>query len=617
MASSCRGLIPSLLALACTSLVVLTARAEPSGAAAQRYRLEATLEPKQHRVRGKLALSFTNSSRAALDRLVFHLYLNAFRDSRSVFMRESGGALRGTRAQGHGQVVLDNLRVAGSDRLGDAAPQLVPDDFTQLSVPLAQPLAPGASVMIEADFSAELPPLFARSGYSGDFFAVAQWFPKLAKLEPDGSFASFPYHGLGEFYADFADYELRLRTPKQFQVAASGELVRESSHGDDQVERVFRAQRVHDMAFFAAPDYVRTQQRMGPVNVVFLAPPGYDLAQLEHANVIKRGLAHFGERFGAYPYKSLSVVLPPRGAEGAAGMEYPTLIVSDGQWLPVPFAPSLSGAIVSAHELAHQWFYGLLGSNEVRHPVLDEGLAEWATLDLMRTMYGPSDALLGWRGPDRFEFTRSFVLSLFSSTNPGLPAPSYSATEYATSVYGRAALVLESIRRAHGKGRFDAALKRYTREHRYGHPTPDDLAAAFDQTYGDAFGQRVLRPLLFEGETSGARLLRASSKRSGTGYRTHVHARREGRVALPCWVAVYDLSGNELKRVPWRDDVAVLRADLDTAAPVARVVVDPDRVLLLDGDTRDQVWVHTSPATRSWLAQATALAQLALAWMGP
>ncbi|HEX6242281.1 MAG TPA: hypothetical protein VFZ61_15325, partial [Polyangiales bacterium] len=143
-------MLPSLLALACTLLGSLPARADADPPIAQRYRLEATLEPRQHRVQGKLSLAFTNSSRVPLERLVFHLYLNAFRDARSVFMRESGGALRGTRAAGHGQLLLSGLRVAGTDRLGEADPQLVAGDFTQLSVPLAQPLASGASVTIEA-----------------------------------------------------------------------------------------------------------------------------------------------------------------------------------------------------------------------------------------------------------------------------------------------------------------------------------------------------------------------------------------------------------------------------------------------------------------------------------
>jgi hypothetical protein len=322
--------------------------AEPSrGKSPQRYQLEATLEAPRHAVHGNLTLHFTNTSSAALTALVFHLYLNAFRDDRSVFMRETGGQLRGTRAHGNGKIELESLRIAGEERLPDAQNELIPGDFTQLSVPLSKPLLPGETTLVESRFRAQLPALFARSGYHEDFFAVAQWFPKLAKLEPDGQFASFPYHGMGEFYADFADYELRVRTPKDFMVAASGALLREKPYGDKQIERLFRAERVHDVAWFAAPDYVRTRERVGSVEVTYMAPPGYEAAQREHARVVRAGLAHFGTRFGAYPYATLSVVLPPRGADGAAGMEYPTLIVTDGSWLPTPLAPRPSSARTS------------------------------------------------------------------------------------------------------------------------------------------------------------------------------------------------------------------------------------------------------------------------------
>lgn len=592
--------------------------AEPvRGKCPHQVQLEATLDAPRHAVHGNLTLHFTNTSRAALTELVFHLYLNAFRDAHSVFMREAGGQLRGTRAHGSGKIELESLRIAGEERLPDAKGELIPGDFTQLSVPLAKPLLPGESTLIESRFRAQLPPLFARSGYHDDFFAVAQWFPKLAKLEPDGQFASFPYHGLGEFYADFADYELRVRTPKDFVVAASGALVREKPYGDKQVERLFRAERVHDVAWFAAPDYVRTRERVGSVDVTYLAPPGYEAAQREHAQVVRAGLAHFGARFGAYPYATLSVVLPPRGADGAAGMEYPTLIVTDGSWLPTPLAPSLSGAIVTAHELAHQWFYGLLASHEVEHPVLDEGLAEWATLDLMRRVYGPRDALLRPYAPDRFDIARALSITFYPSISPGMRAPNYTASEYGSSVYGRASLVLESIRRAHGRARFDAALALYTKQQRFAHPTPSDLAAAFDASYGPGFAAQVLRPLLFEGETSAVRLTRVKARSEGDHQLTDVRGRREGKVALPCWVAAYDIRGAELARARWPAEQATLQHTFDTPRSVARVVVDPDRALLLDPNVRDQIWILRNPAATTWLGQAIAAAQLLWAVIGP
>lgn len=585
-------------------------------ASTQHYQIEAGLDPAHQRVTGSLKLKLTNTSSAPLSSLLFHLYLNAFRDARSVFMRESRGNLRGVRSQKSGSIELESLRVDGEELLPSAQRELVPQDYTQLSVPLTHELAPGAQAEVEIRFAAQLPKLFARSGYVRDFYAVAQWFPKLAKLEPDGHFASFPYRGLGEFYADFADYDVTLRVPDDFQVGAVGSLVSEVHEKSARIVR-YRALHVHDMAWFAAPGFVITKHKVGNVELIFLAPPDYALALREHEVVVTRGLEYYGKRYGAYPYPTLTVVVPPRGAEGGAGMEYPSLIVTEGQWLPVPFAPSLSGAIVTAHELAHQWFYGLLASNEVAHPVLDEGLTEWASLDLMRALYGDLDRLGKGLGVDRFEIVRAAVLSYFHSTSPGRSAPEYSQSTYATSVYGRATLVLESIRRAHGKARFEQALARYARDNRFAHPTPAALSRAFDAIYGTGFAARVLNPLLYAGELGSVRLLEAETTGTGTQQRTRVRAMREGKVALPTWLAAYDERGTELKRIPWSADQAELTVSFETTVPVARVALDPDRALLLDANVLDQIWVFQRSPRAPLLPRLIALVQQLALQVGP
>lgn len=589
-------------------------RADGAWRASQHYTLDARLDPEKHEVYGTLRLELQNQSARPLAALLFHLYLNAFRNEHSVFMRESHGSLRGDEAHGAGSIELSSLRVAGKERIGDAERELVPGDFSQLRVPLTEPLVPGHSVSIEASFVAKLPPVFARSGYQGDFHVMAQWFPKLAKLEPSGDFVGFPYHGLSEFYADFADYDVTLRAPKDHTVVACGELVGKEARGE-LVERRFKAQRVHDFAWVASPSLETSTLRVGTVDVTFAAPPSYALALVEHKSVVRQGLSHYGKLFGAYPYPTLTVVVPPRNAAGAAGMEYPTLFVTAGNWFATPFTPSLSGAVVSAHELAHQWFYGLLASNEMRHPLLDEGLAEWATFDLLRTQYGASDSLVHGLGLDRFEVERA-GLGQLRNTSPGLAAPAYAEEEYASSVYARAALALESVRRAFGKQRFTQALQRYAHENRFGHPTPSDLGAAFDAVYGAGFSARILAPLLIDGAPSTVHLVQASSSAHGKRFQTRVRARRSG-VQLPTWLSAFDRQGREMLRIPWPEGSESLHVSIETGESVARVALDADRALLLDGEVRDQIWVFRAEPQRPLLSRLLASAQLLLSWIGP
>ncbi|HEX5659254.1 MAG TPA: M1 family metallopeptidase, partial [Polyangiales bacterium] len=455
---------------------------------AHRYELTARLDPAKKQVQGAARITFTNTSPRPLEALLFHLYLNAFRDDDSVFMTESGGALRGQHAQGHGRIEVQSLVIAGRDGLPRAERELVPKDFTQLRVPLEAPLEPGATLVIELRFLSTLPPVFARSGYAGDFFAVGQWFPKLAKLDADG-FVGFPYHALGEFYSDFADYSLEVDAPSDYAVVASGDLV-DDTPLQARTRHRFRADCVHDVAFVAARDFQLDLESVDGVLVRYLSPPGFEDALTQHAEVVRAGLRRLGEQFGKYPYGTLSVVIPPRNAPGAAGMEYPTLITTGGSWMPFPGLPSLGGAVVTAHELAHQWFYGLLASDELHHPVLDEGLTEWASLDLMRTIYGAREGV-GSVTFDRYEIERALAVRA-SGIGAGMAANEYESNEYATSIYARASAALESIRRAHGVARFERALSFYARRNRFKHPTPADLESAFDAVYGAGFAASVL-----------------------------------------------------------------------------------------------------------------------------
>jgi hypothetical protein len=595
-----------------------TARAQAAHAhlplphSAHRYELKAKLDPTQKQVTGSLRITFTNTSQRPLSELWFHLYMNAFRDEQSVFMKESGGFLRGVSVRGAGLIRLGSLRVAGQDVLATSERELIAHDFTQLRAPLPEPLAPGAQVVIESSFVVTLPPVFARSGYARDFFAVAQWFPKLAKLEPDGHFESFPYHALGEFYADFADYTLEVETPSDLQVLASGVLLDETRN-DKRTVRRFRADHVHDLAFVAARGFRSDVESVDGVLVRYLAPPGYEAATQLHASVVRAGLRHFGRAFGAYPYPALSVVVPPRDAPGAAGMEYPTLFFTASDWLTLPGLPSPSGAIVSAHELAHQWFYGLLASDELHHPVLDEGLTEWSSLDLMRSMYGAREGVPGLHF-DRFEIARLFMPH---STAPGLAAYAYAPSEYAASVYARAALALESIRRAHGERRFLHALTIYATGQRFKHPGPRELMQAFDAAYEAGFSEHTLGPLLFDGESSAVHLGYTRCTRTDDGYITEVRARRTGKVALPTWLALYSPYGQELRRVRFPAHRASLEVTLETEERVARVVLDPDRALLLDDDVEDQIVQLTEPGSLSAIAQELGLVQWLLAAVGP
>ena len=456
-------------------------------------RLEATLDPSKHRVDGEAWFSFVNTANRAVSELYLHLYPNAFASEDTVFIREGGGQIRSKSLAARGGITLSVLEIAGgADLLAGAETELVSRDKTQLRVKLPAPVQPGAALELHARFRTQLPEIVARSGYAGQFHMLGQWFPKLAKLEADGTFASFPYHGFGEFYADFADYELTLRVPRAYVTAAGGTRVASRTVGSLREDR-FVAPRVHDIAAACYPEFERYLGRSDAVAIEVYAPRGYRAAAERQLQLMAAGLRYFSAAYGAYPYPQLTVVIPPRAGGGAAGMEYPTLFLSGGPWWALPaWLPDANQDIVAVHELAHQWFSGMIATNEVEIPLLDEGLAEWSSLEFLRAHSRTRGTLLD----PLVLLEAAFLYRGQPVPSSLLPAYHYNYDTLERAIYMRPARVLEQIELRHGRAPLMAAMRRYALAGRFEHPRIEDFYAAFDQQFGSGWSARELAPAL-------------------------------------------------------------------------------------------------------------------------
>ena len=601
----------------------------------QHYRIEVALDPLRHVVSGTTRIHYRSDASAVTNEAFLHLYANAFADDGTVFMRESAGRLRGIARSGRGSIDIHSIVVDMADEDGAhlnaellpaADDELIPGDHTQMRLALPAPLAPGATMDLTVRFTTALPPVFARSGYADSFHMVAQFFPKLARREPDGRWATFPYHGFGEFYADFATYELQVTAPPDFVIGATGTAAGREPRGN-QVVHHFVARRVHDVAFAAWPhfrEYRRTEQG---VRIRILYPAGFQSVLPTYAAVVTDGLRRFGRLFGAYPYPELTVIVPPRGAEGAAGMEYPTLFASAGGWLPIPFAPIGAAEGTTAHELAHQWFQGMIATDEVTWPMLDEGLTQWATGDLLTARHGETRAGLAIAGLELsfFELMRIAALRAPLPGPPGRSADEFhSADDYGRSVYARTCVVIETLGRTHGKRRIERALGRYARSQRFAHPDPADLYGAFDAELGTGFSARLLAPALMEGRVADLLVESVATAPEAGGHRNRVQLRRRpGRnqtpaLALDSSVALTYSDGTQ-RRIPWPAAEGDLVIDEVAATPLWAAEVDPDRQNLLDPSRLDNARLADGARRphRSLTAWALYLAQVGLELLGP
>ncbi len=453
------------------------------------YQMTARLDEKAHQIIGHLVLSWHNLENRPADKLVFHLYQNAFKNRASTFIRETGPRLRRDIMPEHGYGAIDvsALKVGRDDLLSRA----VIDD-TLMTVPLPVPVGPSAAVQVEISFTTTLPKVFARSGYVGEFNAVSQWFPKIGVFDCQSGcrWRAHQYHGNTEFFADYGVYDVEVDVPVGYGVGATGVQVKRTVKGDRQ-RLLFHAEDVHDFVWMADPRFVeindRIQDEWGGVNVRLLSRRGLESMNPRHLHATRQGLLELERRFGVYPYGNVTVVLPPADGNGAGGMEYPTLFTSVGLSLP-PGLHVLEG--VTAHELGHQYFYGIVGSDEVEEAFLDEGFNEtFTTWAMERIIPGPCNAIdflglcfsqidqdwLGYRGS-----LRRAPIATFSYL---FPPETYSPVTYAQT-----AMTLCTLEHYLGPARMEAGMRRYVDRYRFHHPHRGDFTASFDQGAGEDLG---------------------------------------------------------------------------------------------------------------------------------
>jgi hypothetical protein len=582
------------------------------------YTMSAELVPDTHTVRGTGTIVWRNTARIATDRLYVHLYLNAFRDARTVFWRRQLSDFRGDPLDGPGRIDVERFfarELATELWQKDATTPGDPDDATDIELKLPRPIEPGESLTIEMAWTSQLPTVTLRTGHAGSFHMVAQWFPKLARLEPDGTWAHFPFHRLSEFYADYGTYDVTVTAPAAFTVGAVGTPVSQgpasapegstgNAGGSPRTVRRFTAADVHDFAF-AAWDGFRSieETTAGGVKVTCLFPEGYDAVARTEIDLVKFGLGYLGAAFGRYPYDTLTIVHPPPAATEAGGMEYPTLITTGGSWRP-GLLDGRALEIVTLHELAHQWFYGLVGSNEHASPFLDEGLTSYAEMDACEAMWpdGSAAEVLGMRVGLPALYRAGALEGVGHARASDSAAAFVSGNDYSALVYSRTATTLCTIGNVYGEDRLRRAVGRYARQFRFAHPTPDDFFAAIHEHVGADAGE-ALRVSLTEPSTVDYVAERAFSEPrtdGKPGYAGHALVRRLGAIRLPVDVLLIAADGTR-RRVRWDARTLAERIPYEGDAPLAAVVIDPDHRVLLDDDLSNNA-VSVAGRSVAWRA---------------
>ena len=505
------------------------------------YRISVRLDAATHKLDGRERLVWRNPSADAVSDLWFHLYLNAFKNTKSTFMKESGGQLRGVEATSGrwGWIDITSLRLADGTDLTPGMRFEHPDDDnaddrTVMRVQLPQSVGPGASVTLDIVFKAQLPQVFARTGHYGDFHMVGQWFPKLGVYEPAGmrgreesGWNCHQFHANSEFYADYGHYLVDITVPTRFIVGATGERKSRRDNPDGTTSYTYEQADVHDFAWTADPTYVEVKRtfsakgdvtpaeyeqtaqllgrtldevKLSDVAITLLIHP-YRLPQVDrHINAAKAGIKYFGLWYGRYPYRTLTVVDPAPGGGGAGGMEYPTLITAGTSFVLNywPFSGLRVPEGVTVHEFGHQFWYAMIGNNEFEEAWLDEGINSYSTGRVMERIYGRDTAESAVPGLhlgeiDTLRMTNSPEMRFDTSLQP---AWSYSPGTYGFYAYQKPEIVLRTLENGLGEQTMARVMRTFQERWRFRHPSSDDFFAVANEVSGrnlDEYFKQTIR----------------------------------------------------------------------------------------------------------------------------
>ena len=691
--------IPLIAACAVLAACVAAASAPPDTVD---YDIQARLDPVTHKLEATEVVTWRNTTRTPTDELWWHLYLNAFASSRTTFMTELGSnRLRGGKVRDRhwGWTRITSMTLEdGTDLLPDLTFERPDDgnadDFTVARVQLPFAVQPGASVKIHLAFKALLPKVIARTGWAGRFHLVGQWFPKVGVYEGAGvrdrktaAWNCHQFHANSEFYSDFGNYRVSVTVPEDYVVGATGvEVSREQlAEGTSRDVRVtFSAAGVHEFAWTAAPaslmvvveeefdptrdvpkDWLEeTAKLLGrstadlelpPVHLRLLIPRAQRGLAERMLRAARLAMAWYGLHYGPYPYPQLTIVSPPVTAREAGGMEYPTFITTGAsRWMLYPPAKWLSFLdTVTIHEFGHQYFYGLLASNEFEEAWLDEGFNSFAEASCSAAVM--KDHLVP-EIPYYRPWLNDRVMLLFQKLPVKIDRFAWrfrTRRDYFSASYGETAVALETLRHLVGSVKFAQAMRTYAERYRFRHPTGDDFFRTFSEVVGADYGwffaqafraqkradwgvlgvrqRKVKAPEGFRWKdgawekmpgadpkgavaTKEEAPAKPSKKSAAEQWDVKVHLGRQGSFVGPVEVEMWWADGSKTRRT-WDGKERWTVWDLPSGQRLERVMVDPDDVWTMETHRRDNYWSRKRlPGTGSrwtwWVLDGLHLATL-------
>ena len=349
-------------------------------------------------------------------------------------------------------------------------------DDSLLTVPFKKPLLPKENTTLRMDFNIIVPQSidlnYGVLAYYENVLALAHAYPMISVYDDEGWNAEIPPQSGDVTYADMSFFLVTVEAPKNLTLVGSGREISRQETGNRQTVR-YEAGPVRDFYLAASPEYKVVSKEVNGITLRFYAPDNFQRGAESALEAAAKSLEVFGKRYTSYPYSELDFVTTPTYA---LGIEYPGMIAIT-EWIVDPDNSYLEATV--AHEIAHQWFYNLVGNDQLDDPWLDESLSQFATLEYFSDKYGQTGAL-GFRLDLEGRWN-----SIGQAEIPvGLPVRDYTDSEYSGIVYGRGGLFFEALRDEMGSEKFDAFMKEYVKTNAWDIATPQKFQSQAELVCG-------------------------------------------------------------------------------------------------------------------------------------
>lgn len=484
------------------------------------YTIQVTLDDQSHMLRGSEEFVYTNNSPATLNSLYIHLWPSAYKNSKTALAKQlmMSGKDYLFRNDPEYQGFIDSLDFKADGTSVKLTYDAKHIDIAQLT--LNKPLAPGEKVVITTPFRVKLPSgEVSRMGHIGQTYQITQWYPKPAVYDEKG-WHPMPYLNQGEFYSEYGSFDVSITLPEDYTVGSTGDLQTEREikrlnllaeyNGDSStlvnsgttVMKTIRytQSRVHDFAWFADKTFLVLKgqvvlPRSGrTVTTWAMYTKGSEELWKPHAlEYLHDGILKYSQWNGDYPYNQVTAVDGTISAGG--GMEYPNVTVIGG----VSNKEELEVVIV--HEVGHNWFYGILGSNERDFGWMDEGLNTLNEMRYVASKYPTNTrlsdmvkgfakklGLLGLSHKDEGDLMYRCMASFGVDQPIQTLSADFSSANYGGVMYQKTGLVFHYLKAYLGDSMFDVCMQAYFERWKFRHPQPEDFRAVLEETSGQNLG---------------------------------------------------------------------------------------------------------------------------------